>query len=66
MHTSKVNYKNINTIVFTPNSQKNHLWRALQAPLQEPLQYCGWIIFVLQHTKRSCHATVKVIESYKK
>ena len=50
-------------MVPTPNSQHNHLYRALQAPLQEKLQYGGWIIFALQDTKRSCHATVKVMGS---
>ena len=50
-------------MVLTPNSQYNHLCRELQAPLQEILQYGGWIIFALQDTKSSCHVTVKAMGS---
>ena len=48
-------------MVFAPNSQHNHLCRALQAPLQEALKHGGWITFALQDTKSSCHAIVKVM-----
>ena len=49
-------------MVLTPNSQHNHLCKALQAQLQEALQHGVWITFALQDTKNSCHAAVKVME----
>ena len=50
-------------MILTPNSQHTYLYWAPQAPLQELLQYSGWITFVLQDTKISCHAVIKVMEN---
>ena len=46
-------------MVHTSNSQHNHLYRVLQAPLQKPLQHDSWISFTLQNAKAAAMQLLK-------